>query len=498
MFLISACSLLYELLIGSVSTYLLGSSVVHYSLTIGLFLCFMGVGAWAAQGVRTRLIEAFVTVEVAVGVVGGLSALVLQAVYAWTEYYYVAMVAVIGVIGALVGAEIPLLTRILEGASGLRRGISQVLAVDYLGALGASLLFPFVLLPYFGHLGAAAGAGLVNLVVALVVAWHFRDALGRRAALPFGLAAVGVAALGLVIARTGALERTIEQALYQDTVVLAEQSRYQRLVVTRFGEDVRLYLDGSLQLSSIDEHRYHETLAHVPVAFAARATRALVIGGGDGMAARELLRHETIREIVLVDLDPAVTDLARTQPALRALNGGALDDPRVTVVNADARAWLTRGADLFDVVVIDLPDPSSEDLARLYTVGFYRSVARRLAVGGAVMVQASSPWFAPRGFFGVGATLAEAFEHVRDVHAYVPSFGPWGFFVAANHPLDVERAATRVLPGRYLDADVFRDALRRPRDVVPVDVEPNREGSLVLLGYYREGYGDGDGGRRGP
>ena len=498
-FLIAACSLLYELLIGSVSTYLLGSSTVHYSLVIGLFLSSMGVGAWLAQGIGTRLLEAFVLIEVAVGIVGGASALLLQAVYAWTEYYYVAMVLVTGTIGALVGAEIPLLTRILEGPSGLRRGISQVLSVDYVGALGASLLFPFVLLPYFGHLLTAALTGLVNLVVALVVALAFRVRLGRRLWPVLGLAAAGLLGTGALAARAGAFELAVENALYQDPVVALRQSEYQRLVVTRWGEDLRLYLDGSLQFSSLDEYRYHEILAHVPTAFAHRAERALVIGGGDGLAVRELLRHETLREIVLVDLDPAVTALARQMPAIRALNGRALDDPRVSVVNADARAWLAEGGDLFDVVVVDLPDPSSEALARLYTAGFYRRVARRTSVGGAVIVQSSSPWFAARAFRAIGATLGEAFDHVAPAQAWVPSFGLWGFHVASMRELDVERAAARVLPGRYLDAPTFRDALRLPRDVPAFeDVEINRDGSLRLLGYYRDGWAASEGGRRGP
>ena len=499
MFLIAACSLLYELLIGSVSTYLLGASTVHYSLVIGLFLSAMGVGAWLAQGVGTRLLEAFVLIEVAVGILGGASAILLQAVYAWTEYYYAAMVLVTGAIGALVGAEIPLLTRLLEGPSGLRRGISQVLSVDYVGALGASLLFPFVLLPHFGHLLAAALAGLVNLLVAVAVALAFRDRLGRRLWLPLGLAALGLAGTGTLAARSGTLERVVENALYQDPVVHVAQSPYQRLVVTRWGDDLRLYLDGSLQFSSLDEYRYHETLAHVPVAFAHAPARALVIGGGDGLAVRELLRHGGLREIVLVDLDPAVTGLARAMPAIRALNAGALDDPRVRVVNADARVWLAEGGDLFDVVVVDLPDPSSEALARLYTAGFYRRVARRTAVGGAVMVQSTSPWFAPRAFRAIGATLGEAFDHVAPVQAYVPSFGLWGFHVASARALDADRAATRVPEGRYLDAETFRDALRLPRDVPAFDdLEVNRDGSLALLEDYRRDWAGSEGGRREP
>lgn len=496
LFVIAACSLLYELLISSLSTYLLGSSVVHYSVTIGLFLSFMGVGAWLSQAVRTRLIETFVLIEVAIGIVGGLSALVLQAVYAWTEFYYPAMVFVIALIGMLVGAEIPLLTRILEGTSGLRRGISQVLTVDYLGALAASLLFPFVLLPYLGHLVTACVAGLVNLAVALAVAWQFRGGGRLAGRLPFALAAVGALAIGTAIVRADTLGSVLEQALYQDTVVFAEQSRYQKLVVTRWGDDTRLFLDGSLQFSSLDEYRYHETLAHVPAAFALRLERALIIGGGDGLAARELLRHDSLAELVIVDLDPAVTRLARTLPVIAALNEGALDDPRTRVVNADAWAWLAEAGDLFDVIVVDLPDPDSEDTARLYTSAFHARVARRLAVGGAMITQATSPWFARRAYWSIGATLGEVFRHVRPVQVNVPSFGPWGFFVAADHPLDEPRSA--VFDGRYIDAATFADALRLPPDVGPLEVEVNRVGSLRLLDYYREGWVALQGGAKAP
>ena len=497
LFIVAACSLLYELLISSLSTYLLGSSVVHYSLTIGLFLFFMGVGAWLAQAVRTHLVFAFVLIELAIGVVGGLSALVLQAVYAWSEFYYPAMVIVIALIGTLVGAEIPLLTRIVESSAGLRRGISQVLTVDYLGALLASLAFPFVLLPYFGHLVAACVTGLVNMLVALAVAWQFRHALGRRRLLaPLALGAAGTLGVAGTIAWAGTLEGVFEQALYEDTVVAVEQSRVQRLVVTRRGDDLRLYLDGSLQFSSLDEYRYHEVLAHLPSAFAARLERALVIGGGDGLAARELLRHDSLRELVVVDLDPAVTRLARTLPALVSLNEGALDDRRTRVVNADAWRWLAESGDLFDVIVIDLPDPESEDTARLYTRAFYERVARRTAVGGAVITQATSPWFARRAYWSIGATLGEAFAHVRPVRVDVPSFGPWGFFVAADHPLDEPRGT--VFEGRWFERATLEESLRVPPDLGPLPVEVNRVGSLRLLDYYREGWEALGGGLKAP
>lgn len=485
-FIIAACSLVYELLISSLSTYLLGSSVVHYSITIGLFLFFMGVGAWLAQRVLEDLVGAFVAIELAVGAVGGVSALVLFGVYALTEYYYPVMLAVIGAIGILIGMELPLLTRILERHSGLRRGISTVLTIDYLGALVASLLFPFVLLPYLGHLLTAVVVGLVNFLIATVVAWSFRHQLGawRTTILQGGAAALVLLLAAGLWSRPGA--EFLERSLYEDPVLYAEQSLYQKIVLTRRGEDLRLYLDGNLQFSSVDEYRYHEVLAHLPAAFAAQRQRALIIGGGDGLAARELLRYPQLQELVLVDLDPAITRLARTMPMLRRLNEDALTDSRVKVVHDDAWQWLAADGDLFDLIVIDLPDPESEDLARLYTVAFYQRVARRLARGGAVISQATSPWFARRAYWSIGSTMESVFDHVRPVQVNVPSFGLWGFFLAASH--DLSTPLHTPPPRRYFGAAALQQVLVRSADLPRLEVQINTSQSLPLIDYYREGW----------
>ncbi len=485
-FIIAACSLLYELLISSLSTYLLGSSVVHYSLTIGLFLFFMGVGAWMASYIKDNLLVAFISIEIAIGVIGGLAALILFAVYAWTEYYYPVMVLVIAAISLLIGMEIPLLTRILEHTQGLRKGISEVLAFDYLGALIASVLFPFVLLPYLGHLLTAAATGLLNLLVASIVAWHFRHQLTRfRTQLLLSIC-VGMLLLGTAMLKGGLLTRLFEQALYQDTVLHSEQSRFQKLVVTRWGDDTRLFLDGSLQFSSIDEYRYHETLVHLPLAFAYQHARVLVIGGGDGLAVRELLRYPNVAQIDLIDIDPAVSDLVRSMPVLDNLSESALDDARVNLQHQDAWQWLAAGSELFDAIIIDLPDPQSEDTARLYTTAFYQRVSRRLASGGVMITQATSPWFAPKAYWSIGNTLEEVFSYVRPAKVYVPSFGPWGFFIAADH--DLSQPQQKAFEGRYFNSDTLLHTLQPSPDLPRPDVGSNRIGSLSVLEYYREGW----------
>ncbi len=485
-FLIAACSLIYELLISSLSSYLLGSSVIHYSITIGLFLFFMGVGAWFAQSVKHQLVAVFISIEIAIGAVGGISALLLLFVYAHTQFYYPLMIVVIGVIGILVGMELPLLTRILESRSGLRRSISQVLTFDYIGALAASLLFPFILLPYFGHLLTAALIGLLNLFVACVVAWSFRNHLtawrGRVVAGVLATALMLVACLFLV----KPAELAVESALYEDPVIETRQTRYQKIVLTQLGDDLRLYLNGNLQFSSIDEYRYHEVLVHVPAAFAGRLQRALIIGGGDGLAARELLKYQSINSIDIVELDNEVIRIATEQPMIAELNEGAFRDDRVTSHTKDAWTWLAAGGNLYDLVIVDLPDPENEDLAKLYSVAFYQRVARRLAVGGVVMTQATSPWFARRAFWSIGATMNVVFENTMPATVYVPSFGLWGFFMAANHQLD--SPVRSVFNGRYMNDKSLPQVLQMPADLPRLPVEVNRSQSLPVIRYYREGW----------
>ena len=485
-FIIAACSLLYELLISSLSTYLLGSSVIHYSITIGLFLFFMGVGAGLSALITKSLTATFVAIELAIGLLGGLSAFVLFAAYVWSEAYYPVMLLVIASLSTLIGMEIPLLTRLMEKSEGLRKSISEVLSFDYLGALGASLLFPFVLLPYFGHLTAAAGAGLLNLLVAAFVCWHFRHHLGKWRLPLLSAAALGIAALALFVILQKPLQRVMEQALYQDTVIYSEQSKYQKLVVTRWGEDLRLYLDSSLQFSSVDEYRYHETLVHAPAAFSYAHSNVLIIGGGDGLAARELLRYPELQELTIVELDSAVSTLASTLPALKRLNQNALQDPRVSVIHKDAWQWLADSQQIFDLILIDLPDPSTEDTARLYTVAFYQRAAKRLAAGGVLLTQATSPWFAPQAFWSIGATLEEVFKQVKPLSVYIPSFGPWGFFMASQQTF----ATPKLLPEdlQFLNEQTLANALIPDPDRPKLNMQPNRIGKLPLLQYYAKGW----------
>ena len=388
-FVVASSGLAYELVSAALASYLLGDSVLQFSTVIGCYLFAMGVGSHLSRFVRDAdLLRVFIEVELLIALVGGLSASVLFVLFgAQGLPFRTLLYALVFCIGVLVGSEIPLVMRLLDARkreTGLALGdmLSRVLTFDYLGALIVSLLFPLLLAPWLGMARTALMFGLLNALVALYTLHAFRAELAVRGLLLRALAVILL--LAAAMAGSGSLTGWSEQRLYGDTIVHAQSTPYQRIVLTRWRDDLRLYLNGELQFSSRDEYRYHEALVHPALEGASPARKVLVLGGGDGLAAREILRYADVASITLVDLDPAVTTLFAQQEELVALNRGALSDARVRVVNADAGQWLEHNADVFDAIIVDLPDPTNFALGKLYSVPFYRLLARRLSAGGLV------------------------------------------------------------------------------------------------------------------
>jgi spermidine synthase len=341
--IVSACGLIYELVAGALASYLVGDTVTQFSTVIGTYLFAMGVGAWLAQHVRRDLLGAFVRVELLVGLLGGFSTLILHGVFAAGHAFLPSLYSLVFVIGALVGIEIPLLLRILRDTVRFEQLVSRVLSLDYLGALAACLLFPLWFVPRFGLMKTSLFFGLVNVAVAAATLALLADR--RRTLWLATMACVALLAGGWLGADR--MTHYLDRQMYAEPVVYHEQTPYQRIVVTSGRSGTSLHLNEHLQFNSLDEYRYHEALVHPVMRAAPSAERALVLGGGDGMAVRELLRYPRLRSITLVDLDPAVTRLFGEHPQLASLNGGALRDPRVRVVNADAWRWLEANAEAF-------------------------------------------------------------------------------------------------------------------------------------------------------
>src|SRR5271168_1386278 len=354
-FLIAACGLIYELIAGTLASYLLGDSVFQFSTIIGCYLFAMGIGSYLSRFLRRGLVARFVSVELMVGLVGGFSSSLLFLAFAYTEAFRLVLYMVVILVGTLVGLEIPLLMRILKERFQFRELVSHVLTFDYLGALGASLLFPILLVPKLGLVRSALVFGILNAGVALWSTYLFREQLGRS----YGLRAGCIAVLALLGAGTIFADRissAADNSLYADEVIFSRNTRYQRIVLTRWKDDLRLFLNSHLQFSSRDEYRYHEALVHPGLAALPGARRVLVLGGGDGLAVREILKYPSVESVTLVDLDPEMTQLFSRHAVLSALNQHSLTAPRVHVINDDAFRWLAAVPDRFDFIVVDFPD----------------------------------------------------------------------------------------------------------------------------------------------
>jgi spermidine synthase len=481
---IATCGLVYELVAGTLASYLLGDSVTQFSTVIGVYLSALGLGSYLSRHVQRGLARRFVEVELCVAVLGGAQAplLFLAFGYAPDAFRPVLYAMVLGV-GVMVGLEIPLIIRILRETADLRDLLASVLTFDYIGALLASLLFPLLLLPKIGLVRTSLLFGIANAAVGLWSTWLFAPLLGRTRDLRVK-AVLAILLLTAGFAAGDHLTSLAEDGIYADPVIFAKQSPYQRIVMTRTGRHFQLFLNGNLQFSSSDEYRYHEALVHPAMSLAPHASRVLILGGGDGLGAREVLRYPDVKEIVLVDLDGAVTQLASTNPLLREQNHDSLRDPRVHVVNDDAFVWLGQGTDLFDAAIVDFPDPHNFSVGKLYTTRFYSLLRRRLTPDAAVAVQTTSPLMARRSFWCVLHTIESAGFYARAYHTLVPSFGEWGYTLAALHPFEPPHT---VIPGlRFLDADTLAALFTLGPDMANVDTEINRLNNQVLVRYYDE------------
>ena len=489
---VAVCGFTYELILIALGTALIGNTVLQTSLVLATFVTTMGLGSLLTKPLQRRPVEAFLVVEALVALIGGLSALALYVAFAWLDLYQPAMLATASLVGLLVGAEIPLLVVLLQRARREAAGtsVADLLAADYLGAVVAGLAFPLLILPTLGEIRAALAIGIVNALAGVAVLVLFRRTLAAPRRLALGALIVGttlVLVAALVLA--GRIEARALQQFYDDPITLHERTRHQDITLTESldGRDRRLYLNGDLQFSSVDEYRYHEPLVHP--AMAGPHGRVAVLGGGDGLALREVLRYPGVREVVEVELDPRVIELAREDPDLRTLNAASLDDPRVQVVTADAFAWARRySGPRFDVVVADFPDPDAAPLAKLYAVEFYALVrARLLAPGGRLVVQAGSPFFARDAFWCVERTLQVAGYGTRPYHVDVPSFGDWGFVLAA---LDGPPRLRLDDPGglRYLDGAVLAAAEHFGRDVTRTQVRASTLDRPTIVTYTAKGW----------
>lgn len=493
-FVVSACGLVYELAAGALASYLLGDSVLQFSTVIGAYLFAMGMGSYLSRFLERQLSAHFLRIELLVALAGGLLPLLLFVAHASLPgAFRFVLYAMVMLVGILVGLEIPLVMRMLRKNVALKDLVSQVLTFDYLGALAVSVAFPLLLVPSLGLARTGLLFGLMNAGVALWALWLFRHELRRFSAHALACAAT-LAALTAAMVWADHLTSWAEDKLYQDHAVMALTTPYQRIVVTNApGEGrlgLRLFLNGNLQFAERDEYRYHEALVHpVMAAFAEHGApkNVAVLGGGDGMAVREILKYPGVEKVTLVELDPAMTRLFTDEPMLTRLNAHSLSSPKVTVVNTDAFGFLENSSEVFDVVVVDFPDPTNFAIGKLFTNSFYALLEQHLSASGYAVIQTTSPLVARKSFWTVVHTVESVGFAATPYHAHVPSFGEWGFVIASRRPWHLPTQLPAGL--RFLNTRSLPLLFDFAQDMDRVPTEINRLSNQVLVTTYEEEWG---------
>ena len=511
--LIATCAIIYELIIAAVSSYLLGNSVYQFSVTIGLFMSSMGLGSYLSRYFSRCLVNRFILIEIAIALIGGISSAALFNTYIFYEsaaVYLVVMFILIASIGTLVGLEIPILTRIIGQYDSLRVTLSNVLAFDYIGALIGSVIFPLILLKYTGLVQSAFIVSLLNVFVAGLLLFQYWKSVEGRYLLIFATVLTS-GSLAVAAMYSTDIDNWLESKLYRDHVQLSKQSRYQKIVLTkRDGQkdllsaddtivepsglevtnrrkDLRLFIDGNLQFSSVDEYRYHEALVHPAMNLADKRANVLILGGGDGLAAREVLRYPEVKRIVLIDIDPEITKVCSSYPEIVELNQGSLLNAKVTVINQDAYKFVEWGYhnQKFDVVIIDLPDPNRESLSKLYSVTFYRLIGNILNAKGVIVTQSTSPFFSRDAFWCIHHTIEEAELYTYAYHLDIPSMGDWGFNLSAKTSHEIKKIRLSV-ETNFLTNSLIQAMFQFGKDVNELETKINTLLKPVLMFYYED------------
>ncbi|MBA3012427.1 MAG: polyamine aminopropyltransferase [Proteobacteria bacterium] len=539
MFASGACGIILEYIQASLASMILGNAFEQWAMVIGLMMFWMGFGSLIQTRIsKPYLVYAFIGIEIFLALAGGFSPTLTYLSYGYTAHYSLVLYFFVSLIGILIGLEIPVIIRINNDYSDeLSTNLGRILSADYIGSLAGSLIYVFVLLRYTPITQAAFLTAGMNFFLALVTFVYFT----RKKLIPKSIVLSFVMGITLAAIIYGYLSNRewqvkIEQPLYDDPIVYSQASQYQHIVITHYNplDETRLFLNGNLQLCSTDEDRYHESLVHPAMALAKVKNRVLILGGGDGCALREVLKYKEIKEVLLVDLDPAMTTLAASHPLLTRINQNAFQDARtvvlpakgilpgpdrqiymgtkekrhaiptlpgqtpstrhladVKVMNVDADKFLGEIQGFWNVIIVDMPDPSSPELTKLYAREFYKKIKQHLSQNGIMVVQSTSPYMAKESFLCIGRTLESAGFSILPFHENVPSFGDWGWYLAWNPAIQTPKLMDKIaglnfsVQTRFLTPEVFRSQLVFGKGLLETDrTEINTLLHPVLLTIY--------------
>jgi spermidine synthase len=483
-FVIATCGLIYELVAGTLASYLLGDSVTQFSTIIGAYLFSMGIGAFFSRFFTRNLLSWFIQLEIMVGLIGGISSTVLFLLFDQVASFRIILYLLVGLTGILVGLEIPLLMNILKNRMEFKDLVSKVFTFDYIGALLASIICPLLLVPSLGLMRTSLFFGILNVAVAIMVLVRFRKEVNwANYLLIKSVAVIVLLVVGFIFANR--IMAYSEALAFNEPVIFSKSSPYQRVVLTKNRDDLRLYLNGNLQFSSRDEYRYHEALVHPPMTYHPHPRKILILGGGDGLAAREVLKYPDVESIQLVDLDPTITDMFRNSQMLQQLNHNSLHHPKLKIINEDAFTWLRNNPQQFDVVIIDFPDPSAYSVGKLYTTTFYKQLQQVLNDQSVVVVQCTSPIVAPQSFWCINVTLQQSGLQTLPYHFFVPSFGEWGYIMASRSAL-TDNKLPLAQDLRVFSREAFEQMRYFTPDMRAAKAEVNKLNNQVLVHYFEK------------
>ena len=473
--------LVSEYTIATLATYLLGNAVFQWSVIISVFLLFMGVGSRLSKSIKDEfLISSFIISEILLSIFVSFSPLIAYNFASHPERLQLVVIILSAIIGTLIGLEIPLAVRINEKYENLKVSIASILEKDYLGSLPAGLLYAYFLLPKLGLIHTALISGVINLITASL----FTFKLSNRKIFKFL-----VPLIALILTIYGLFSEKIflyyEQKFYGEQIVFFKRTNFQKIVLTEYKGIYSLYLDGHLQFSTIDEKRYHEVLVHVPCSFLKSFEKALILGGGDGLALREVLKYP-FKEITLVEIDKGMIEFSKKNGTMKKINEGSFYDKRVKVVIDDAFNFVFKTRDKYDLVIVDLIDPRTPSSARVYSLEFYKRVYEILKKDGILITQASDAFYKRKVFCSILKTIERAGFYTVPLRINVPSMGEWGLVAGFKEKVDYESIKINEKLTEFLTTELARTLNKFPKKFSCKGVKINTLLKPVILSYYYE------------
>ena len=428
-----------EYVLATLATYILNDSVFQWTMILSVMMFSMGLGSWFSKNMKTNLLQKFIYIEFTLSILVAFSSIITYTVLGLTPYVGFVIYSLSVFIGVLIGMEIPLVIRLNDEFETLRVNVSSVIEMDYFGALAGGLFFAYFGLPYLGLTYTPFVLGIINFSVALILVgmlWkHLDKHLAKKLVIFASIIIIGMI-VGIKISKSVVMFG--EQKRYKDKVIFSEQTKYQKIVVTQWKDDYWLYLNGNQQLCTRDEVMYHEPIVHPAMGLLKKPTSALILGGGDGCAARELLKYKSLTNIQLVDLDPEMTKLSKTNPIFLEMNKQSFLNPRLKITNEDGYKFIEETKEYFDIIIIDLPDPRTVELSRLYSFEFYKLCKKQLRPHGVIITQAGSPYFATKAFLCIEKTIKTAGFQTVPIQNQIITLGQWGWIIGINDTLNID------------------------------------------------------------